>query len=203
MLLGTAITRAQQNDTACGPETTRFQIRASKSARPDAPPAGKALVYLIEDNTDFNWTPEPTTRVAIDGNWKSAVHGNAATAFEVAPGAHRLCLRWQDWSRGGAGLLRGLRIGYTPASATVALEAETGKIYYYLAHNLYDPHGGAAGAAHIELTPLPAAEGGARASFPSTSPGSPPQRHSADSSKRSKTIRDDLFRQEVHKQAAT
>jgi len=163
LLLGTTAALAQQADSACGPEPTRFQIRADKAARRTTPAPGKALVYLIEDNTGFNWAPEPATHVAIDGQWQSAVHGNAATAFEVPPGAHRLCVRWQDWSHGGTSLVRGIRLGATPQSATVALETEPGGVYYYLARNLYEPHGGAEGAARVELTRLPETEGNKRA----------------------------------------
>jgi len=154
---------AQNVEPACGPDPVRFQIRANKKARPATPAAGEALVYLIEDNTGFNWVPEPSTRAAVDGQWRGAVHGNAAMAFELAPGAHRICARWQDWSRGGASMVRGIRVGYSPQSATVALDAEAGRTYYYLVRNLYDPHDSAAGAPHLELTPLPETEGQRRA----------------------------------------
>jgi hypothetical protein len=80
--------------------------------------AGKALVYLIQDDRMYLVRPRPTTRWGIDGAWVGATQFDAYFAVSVAPGEHHLCAEWQ---------------GNDNAVSLAHFTAEAGKTYYFRA----------------------------------------------------------------------
>jgi hypothetical protein len=56
----------------CGNAKTKFDVQTSKTHLLAKPDAAKALVYFIEDDTNFNSIPKPTTRLGVDGQWAGA-----------------------------------------------------------------------------------------------------------------------------------
>jgi Protein of unknown function (DUF2846) len=89
------------------------------------PDAGKALVYFLQDDSDFVTSPRPTTRFAVDGAWVGATHSNSYFYAYVAPGEHHLCAGWQP----GAFLPEG-------GSSAAHFTAEPGGVYYFRVQNL-------------------------------------------------------------------
>jgi hypothetical protein len=81
---------------ACGAPESRFEVRTDSGQHSAQPEPGKALVYFIQDDSDFASRPRPTARVAIDGHWVGATHGDSYFYFSVDPGVHHLCASWQD-----------------------------------------------------------------------------------------------------------
>lgn len=135
LLAAPAIMFAQGSDhTAggCGPSKTQFEVKTTKD-RPAAaqPPAGKALVYVIQTA----WTEpglvigsqKPITRVAIDGSWIGANHGESYISFPVEPGAHSICTDWQSAFYERADL-----------ASAADLNAEAGTTYYFRV-KVHDP----------------------------------------------------------------
>jgi hypothetical protein len=62
----------------CGTVDTKFEVKPDKGQDASAQPAaGKALVYFIEDDTQFGSFPKPTTRAGVDGTWVGATHFTA------------------------------------------------------------------------------------------------------------------------------
>jgi hypothetical protein len=52
----------------CGAFSVTFSVKTNKNQHPFAQPdAGKALVYFVEDDSNFNATPKPTVRAGLDG----------------------------------------------------------------------------------------------------------------------------------------
>jgi len=106
---------------ACGPERTTFKVklddRSSSLLQPDA---GKALVYFIHEAGTLSGTPlaYPTTRLAMDGNWIGANHGDSWFALPVEPGEHHVCVALQS-------SLVDQRV------ELAHFNAEPGQIYYY------------------------------------------------------------------------
>jgi hypothetical protein len=103
MLIFAACAFAQDKPTnaavapGCGPASVKFDVNADAHAHPmSQPEAGKALVYFIEDDTNFLSTPKPTTRLGIDGSWVGANHGNSYFYLSLEPGEHHLCASWQS-----------------------------------------------------------------------------------------------------------
>jgi hypothetical protein len=80
---------------ACGAPDSRFEIKTDTAQHPAQPEPGKALVYFIQDDSDFASRPRPTTRVGMDGQWVGATHGDSYFYFSVDPGIHHLCASWQ------------------------------------------------------------------------------------------------------------
>lgn len=104
---------------ACGPEGVSFEVQADSSAHPMAQPgAGKALVYIIQDEGER--VGGATIRTAADGVWVGANHHNSYFSFEVSPGEHHLCANWQS---------RLSRISRLTSLAH--FQAEAGKIYFF------------------------------------------------------------------------
>lgn len=80
----------------CGPSGQTFSVKTNKNQHPFAQPdAGKALVYFIQDDSQFNASGKPTVRAGLDGAWVGATHGNSYFYFPVDPGEHHLCASWQ------------------------------------------------------------------------------------------------------------
>jgi hypothetical protein len=124
---------------------TIFEVKTDNGehAAPQ-PESGKALVYFLQDDTNFIARPRPTTRLGIDGAWVGATHSNSYFYFSVEPGEHHLCAIWQA---GGLYPLAG--------AAAAHFMAEAGHIYYFRAQNgsLKD------GTETIDFGPLDSDEG--------------------------------------------
>jgi len=81
----------------CGDPSASFSVETDHvSNSPVQPDAGKALVYVIEDDSNFASFPEPTTRAGIDGKWIGATYGNSYLYFPFDPGVHHLCTSLQN-----------------------------------------------------------------------------------------------------------
>lgn len=105
---------------ACGPDDFQFDVKTDKHKHPAAQPeAGKAIVYLIEDQGNQCFFCAATVRFGVDGAWVGATHGRSYFFFAVTPGEHHLCADWQR---------------LPPSDKVVSLShftAEAGKIYYF------------------------------------------------------------------------
>jgi hypothetical protein len=105
--------------TACGPKDVTFNVKLDKSQ--DAltqPEAGRALIYFIQDTITTILVANPTTKLALDGAWVGANHGDSYFSVSVEPGEHHVCA--SSW--------------YSRASQRVELAhltAVAGNIYYY------------------------------------------------------------------------
>jgi hypothetical protein len=104
-------------EAACGQTNVEFRVTNDTGHPVPQPDAGKALVYVIEEQNLQAWRAQ-TTRVGMDGTWLGANRGNTYLFFPVDPGEHHFCV---DWS--SAGFERGL-------VSLTNLIAEPGKIYY-------------------------------------------------------------------------
>ncbi len=130
----------------CGEPETRFEVKTDKGQHPAQPSAGKALVYFIEDDSDFGSFPKPTTRAGLDGAWVGATHGNSYFYFSVDPGVHHLCASWQST----------VIVGQGHKAAAAHFTAEAGAVYYFEVKNTWWRENGSAG---ISLNSLDSDEG--------------------------------------------
>jgi len=126
----------------CGAPDTTFEVKTGKSHPPAQPETGKALLYFIQDDSDFATRPRPTTRMGIDGKWVGATHSSSYFYFSVDPGVHHVCASWQ-----------GMEIDQVTAAAHFTAEARG--VYYFEAKNTYS----ASGSKGIRLNPLDSDEG--------------------------------------------
>jgi hypothetical protein len=83
---------AQDKSTAsaaapgCGTDNTKFGVKTDRYQHPFAKPdSGKALVYFLQDDTDFLSRPRPTTRFGLDGSWIGATQSDAYFYFLWIP----------------------------------------------------------------------------------------------------------------------
>jgi hypothetical protein len=104
-------------EAACGQTNVEFRVTTDSSHPVPQPDAGKALVYVIEEQDLQAWRAQ-TTRAGMDGAWLGANRGNTYLSFSIDPGEHHFCV---DWS--SSGFERGL-------VSLTNLTAEPGKIYY-------------------------------------------------------------------------
>lgn len=83
---------------ACGPSSIRYDAKRENSQHKVAePPAGKALVYVIQDIGVVSCLGVCiTTRVGLDGAWIGANKHNSYFSFLVEPGEHHLCVNRQS-----------------------------------------------------------------------------------------------------------
>jgi hypothetical protein len=104
---------------ACGPENVTFKVKTEESQHTLAPPdPGKARVYFIHD-AGSNWTTGyPTVKIAMDGTWAGANHGNSYFSVSVDPGEHHVCVTLQS-----SLVAQRLELAH--------FSAEADKIYYY------------------------------------------------------------------------
>jgi hypothetical protein len=131
----------------CGAIDAKFDVKADKAQHPvTQAEAGKAVVYFVEDDTHFQSTPKPTTRIGVDGAWVGANHGNSYFYFTVEPGEHHLCASWQST----------VGIGSRNKSAAAHFTAEAGGVYYFSVKNSWLRDSMIMG---IELVPLDSDEG--------------------------------------------
>jgi hypothetical protein len=104
---------------ACGLDNVKFSVHLNDNPPQAAPPQpGKALVYFIQDG---NWDgySNPTTRIALDGNWVGANHGVSYFSTTLDPGEHHACALTQS------SLLQGQQL------ELAHFTAEAGRTYYF------------------------------------------------------------------------
>jgi hypothetical protein len=130
----------------CGVKDIKFHVKTEKGPHPAQLNAEKALVYIIEDDSDFGSFPKPTTRIGVDGNWVGATHGNSYFSFFVDPGIHHLCANWQSVVL----LTKGRK------TAAAHFTAAAGGAYYFQIKNTYWLDHGSAG---MTLKPLDSDQG--------------------------------------------
>ena len=110
----------------CGKENTKFDVQTTKSNHPILKPdAGKALVYFLQDDTDFVSRPRPSTRFGLDGAWIGATNSNSYFYVSVDPGEHHLCADWQSFV--------GFNTGHKTGAASFT--ATEGSSYFFLVKN--------------------------------------------------------------------
>jgi hypothetical protein len=133
LMASAILAQAQTPDTrlapSCGPNEVKFNVKTTKNPHQvGQPESGKALVYFIEDNSEYDAHPRPTTRAGVDGEWVGAAQGNSYFYFSVDPGEHHLCASWQTW----------VGPGVDAAHKTAALHftVEAGGVYYFRAKNI-------------------------------------------------------------------
>jgi hypothetical protein len=151
LLASPAFAQNKFADTAiapsCGADDAKFDVKTLKRQHPVSQlDAEKALVYFIEDDSNYNSFFKPTTRAGLDGAWVGATHGSSYFYFSVAPGEHHLCASWQP-------------IDARQKSRTKALAhftAEAGRIYFFRVKNHWN---GNYGAVDINFEPLDSDEG--------------------------------------------
>ena len=131
----------------CGAADAKFDVKADKSQhQPAQPDKGKAVVYFVEDDSSFESSPKPITRLGIDGSWVGANHGNSYFHVTVDPGEHHLCASWQSW----------VGFGMRETSAAAHFTAEPGQVYFFRVRNTWlTEHRGS----HVDLSPLDSDEG--------------------------------------------
>jgi Protein of unknown function (DUF2846) len=104
---------------ACGSENVSFKVKLDESQHTLVQPdPGKARIYFIHDAGTSNTLGYPTVKVAIDGAWVGAHHGNSYFSVSVEPGEHHACVTLQS-------SLVAQRV------ELAHFTAEAGKIYYY------------------------------------------------------------------------
>lgn len=110
----------------CGPKDVQFEAKGDKNFRALAQPeAGKALVYVIQDekrDDDVTYLGHTTTRIGLDGNWVGANRGRSFSSFSIPPGEHRLCTDFQSINRAASKL-----------GSALTFTAEAQKTYYFRA----------------------------------------------------------------------
>jgi hypothetical protein len=104
---------------ACGPENVSFKVKLDESQHTLAPPDhGKARVYFFHDAGTGVSLGYPTVKLAMDGAWVGANHGNSYFSVSVEPGEHHVCVTLQS-------SLVAQRV------ELAHFTAEKGKVYYY------------------------------------------------------------------------
>jgi hypothetical protein len=83
---------------ACGSFGVDYKVNLNQPQPVETPDAGKARVYFIHDAGTFTAHPlaYPTTKMAMDGAWVGANHGDSAFSLSVDPGEHHLCAMLQS-----------------------------------------------------------------------------------------------------------
>ena len=110
----------------CGDKKIKWDVTTDRSKHPIATAEpGKALVYFLQDDTNFRATPRPTTRFGLNGSWVGATQANAYFYVSVDPGEQHLCASWQSWTQAG----------HTAAADHFLAEAD--KSYFFVVRNLY------------------------------------------------------------------
>jgi hypothetical protein len=106
---------------ACGPKDTSFDVKLEKSQHTlEAPEAGKARVYFVQDIGVVSCLGGCVTmKMGMNGAWVGANQHNSYFSLSVEPGEHHLCANPQ--ARFQAGRL----------VALVHFTAEAGKVYYF------------------------------------------------------------------------
>ncbi|MGA2005557.1 MAG: hypothetical protein ABSG70_19410 [Terriglobales bacterium] len=116
-------------------------MKTDKELHPVQPEAGKALLYFIQDDSEYGARPRPTTRMGIDGKWAGATHGDSYFYISIDPGVHHLCANWQST--------------FDSKVAAAHFIAEAGGEYYFAAMDL----GGRGVGTNLSLILLDSDEG--------------------------------------------
>jgi hypothetical protein len=104
----------------CGDPAATFKVQTDSGKHPASPEAGKALVFFIQDDSQFDLLGKPSTRFGLDGQWVGATHKNSYFYFSVDPGVHHLCASWQSGER----------------TAAAHFTANAGGVYYFEAKDV-------------------------------------------------------------------
>ena len=113
----------------CGPAKAEFGVTTGQDANPASQPGdGKALIYFLQDDAEFDSRPRPTVRFGLDGAWAGATHSNSYFYVSVDPGEHHLCASWQGT----------VALGPSRRDAALQFAAEAGKTYYFRANDVYN-----------------------------------------------------------------
>jgi Protein of unknown function (DUF2846). len=127
----------------CGDKKIKWDVRTDRSKHPIAKPeTGKALVYFLQDDANFQSKPAPTTRFGLNGAWVGATQSNAYFYVAIDPGEQHLCAGWQSWVS--------LATGHT--SAADHFTAEAGKSCFFIVRDYYVNH--EHGPASMKLEPI-------------------------------------------------
>ena len=119
---------AQAAAPGCGDKKIKWDVTTDRSIHPVATAGpGKALVYFLQDDANFQSSPKPTTRFGLNGSWVGATQSNAYFYVSVDPGEHHLCAGWQSWVGVGAG----------HTSAADHFTAEAGRSYFFIVRDFY------------------------------------------------------------------
>jgi len=83
----------QAAEAACGPSTENPQAQfVASDGQVANPPAGKALVYVVDFDPDANAIG---LEVGVDGRWAGALRGRTQFSLVLDPGEHHFCARMQ------------------------------------------------------------------------------------------------------------
>jgi hypothetical protein len=131
--------------SACGQSDVHFDIKKDNGEHVAQAEAGKALVYVIQDEDHPDCLKcDVTTRVGLDGSWIGANNGDSYFFFSVDAGQHHLCADRQP------------EIGIsTKPIALLSFTAEAGETYYFRVHAIY---GADRGASYSDFAPVDADE---------------------------------------------
>lgn len=134
----------------CGPANVYFEVKNESAHHPTAPTdAGKAVVYVVENQRAGCFMCDTTVKVGLDGNWVAATKGNSYAFFSVEPGDHHLCSAMQAYSSRGA-----------DTTALASFTAEAGKTYYFRARLTDRNNSGTGGVLWgLDLDPINADQG--------------------------------------------
>ena len=123
-----AFAQEKSEGPGCGGPSDSFSVQTDHvSNSPVQSEPGKALVYVIEDDSNFASFPKPTTRTGIDGKWIGATHGNSYLYFTVDPGVHHLCTSWQ----------KAVILGRGRQTSALHFTAEEHGIYFFQVKNVF------------------------------------------------------------------
>jgi hypothetical protein len=111
----------------CGDPSAKFEVKTGDSQLTAQPEAGKALIYVIENDSNFSSFPKPTIRAGLDGKWVGATHSNSYLYFSVDPGEHHHCSSWQ----------MGVILGKGKQTAAAHFTAQVGGVYYFEVKNVF------------------------------------------------------------------
>ncbi len=104
---------------ACGPDGVNFNVKRDGPPHTLAQPdPGKARIYFFHDAGGASILGYPTVRIAVDGTWAGANHGNSYFSVSVDPGEHHVCVNLQS-----SLVARRVELAH--------FTAEAGNIYYY------------------------------------------------------------------------
>ncbi len=99
VLAGSAFAQVAPADSmaACGRANVSFKVKLDQSQHTVMPPApGKARIYFLQEaGTDYTFG-FPTVKMAMDGAWVGANHGNSYFSVSVEPGEHHICVMLQS-----------------------------------------------------------------------------------------------------------
>ncbi|MGA3213162.1 MAG: hypothetical protein ABSD20_17810 [Terriglobales bacterium] len=129
----------------CGDPKVKFEVKTAKVRQSAQPEEGKALLYFIEDDSNFGSSPKPTARMGVDGDWVGATHGSSYLSVSVDPGVHHLCASWQTT----------VVVGMGHMTSAAHFTAEAGNVYYFVVRDIWVRDG----LRDMSLGPLDSDEG--------------------------------------------